>query len=856
MTFKNAASVLWAILLLFLCIATQAELAQAKKLYVANNGVDGAACGILLDPCRSISKAIEKATAGDTIVVGPGQYGDLNGDQKFDPASGEEKAELGTGCFCMIKVNKRVTIESRDGARATVLDANGAPASVIQIEASGVVFGKYLKGFTITRGEYGLVTLEETTRVKLTNNIAIGNIFEGFILFGSEHQVSKNIASGNGRNGFEIRGRKQKLANNVARGNRETGILIDGGSGRHQLNGNVVSANRTYGIRLESGDENVLNGNVVHANRLFGILIGLGYDHLITNNSIIGNGEYGLYVYGRATITKNNIFGNGEGLWNTSGTAITATNNFWGAADGPGDNPADGFYTDAQSTTLFEPFATKEYRIKPLTPLDERGLIALGTLPAKTLYVANNGIDSLNCGSISAPCRSISKALAQANEGDKIIVGPGRYGDLNNDGFFESLYGEEEANIDECSCMIKVDKRVTIESRDGAGATVLDARESTAATIIVSIESSGTIFGKKDKGFTIINAYHDGLSIAEGATGVNVAGNIATANIRLGFNIRGTGHTINHNIAEANGRDGFRLGGSENTLNGNVASENGGNGFYFFGNGHVFRGNVSAANEENGFYTSNGISHTFKNNLALASRDQGFYAAGGGDHLFSDNAVIGNRHFGIYLYEGIFSTTITRNNLFGNNARSYGSTPYGELVNCGLFNQTGNVLFNATQNFWGSSGGPGPDIIGADKVCNYGPGSATTYQPFATKEFKIKTLAPVDETGFSVPADAEQDEISETPSLVVRTMQEKATLVFQVSEAVSALRLELADLSGKKIYDSGFVLGQTLRWARVTSQGRPLALGVYLYRLSVRDPNGTEIRSELRKLLLFQPQHK
>ena len=44
---------------------------------------------------------------------------------------------------------------------------------------------------------------------------------------------------------------------------------------------------------------------------------------------------------------------------------------------------------------------------------------------AATKFVANNGIDSSVCGiSAATACRSISQAIANAADGDVIIVGP------------------------------------------------------------------------------------------------------------------------------------------------------------------------------------------------------------------------------------------------------------------------------------------------------------------------------------------------------------------------------------------------------------------------------------------------
>ena len=53
---------------------------------------------------------------------------------------------------------------------------------------------------------------------------------------------------------------------------------------------------------------------------------------------------------------------------------------------------------------------------------------------AATLYARTNGTDTAGCGSSSHPCRTISAAVRAAADGDRIVVGPGRYGDLNGNG--------------------------------------------------------------------------------------------------------------------------------------------------------------------------------------------------------------------------------------------------------------------------------------------------------------------------------------------------------------------------------------------------------------------------------------
>jgi hypothetical protein len=82
---------------------------------VADNAVDQPGCRSKASPCRSISQAIANAMPGDEIVVGPGAYGDLNGDGSLS-LPGEENGA--PGCACMLASNKAVSLTSSDGAAA------------------------------------------------------------------------------------------------------------------------------------------------------------------------------------------------------------------------------------------------------------------------------------------------------------------------------------------------------------------------------------------------------------------------------------------------------------------------------------------------------------------------------------------------------------------------------------------------------------------------------------------------------------------------------------------------------------------------------------------------------------------
>lgn len=394
---------------------------------------------------------------------------------------------------------------------------------------------------------------------------------------------------------------------------------------------------------------------------------------------------------------------------------------------------------------------------------------------AATLNVALSGTDSPSCGSAAAPCRSITRAIANANPGDKIVVAPGRY---------------TGSGGPTCSCVVLVDKAVTVESRDGAAVTIIDAEG--AGRDVVRLEASGATFGRSGRGFTLRGAgsptnVRSGLVSLVGASGVVIAGNVASDNAGQGFlvldldghritdnvatrngafgfeDLRGIGGTYERNTADANGGVGFLfLLASTMTLTENVANANGAHGFNLSGNAIELTRNAAHGNTI-GFFALGGADHTYRGNLATGNEDSGLrlnsvggtvvvadnvvstsdvgivFSAGGvvsgntvsGNGLGLDasgagatevrrNAFVGNATDGLRVADGV---TVTQNNIYGNGT-------------CGLRNSSaGQVL--APQNFWGAP--TGPDVTDpADPTCGSG---TTVVTPFATKPFNIPVKA-------------------------------------------------------------------------------------------------------------------
>lgn len=69
---------------------------------------------------------------------------------------------------------------------------------------------------------------------------------------------------------------------------------------------------------------------------------------------------------------------------------------------------------------------------------------------------------------------------------------------------------------------------------------------------------------------------------------------------------------------------------------------------------------------------------------------------------------------------------------------------------------------------------------------------------------------------------------------------------------VEALELQVFDLAGRAVFNSGNVAGNTFEWARLDSRGRLLANGVYLYLVTVKLRDGALISSGVEKLALVR----
>lgn len=385
-----------------------ASAAAGTTWSVGTNGIDSPSCGKGTTPCRSIGQALNLAAAGDTIAVGAGTYGDLNGDGAFTLPGEEQPMNFRGGDFCMICIYKTVKIVSLHGPKVTILNAGNADevAAAVVIGAPGVTFS----GFTVRHTLGTAVVVQLPPAVAITNNILSGNRDYGISFVVNtgapgNNYIQNNVVSDNGRGGLFVEyGVAQSapggvpapnqalfISGNVVHGNGSAGVsilqVIAGPPINFQITNNIVSDN---GDGVVLGAPGVLlQNNTIAANHNDGVDLAADGAH-ITGNTLIGNAGAGIRAddVNGAVIEANNIYGNlgllsmpsvgntgncgivNTGLAAATPAALDAKNNFWGTAQGPGPDPADnaaGSCDFNNGHTVVTPFSASGFTFAPAT---------------------------------------------------------------------------------------------------------------------------------------------------------------------------------------------------------------------------------------------------------------------------------------------------------------------------------------------------------------------------------------------------------------------------------------------------------------------------------------------------------
>jgi hypothetical protein len=216
----------------------------------------------------TIQGAIDVAAAGDSVLVAPGTY--------------------------VENINfhgKAITVESEQGAQATIIDGN--LAGPVVTFTSGEGRASILRGFTLQRGDASGQVLEGGgVRIDGSSPIIQANIITNNRACDSGAGIDADFSSALIEGNYVTNNRQFGCSGGVGGG----GVSI-GGEGQTQVVDNVIVGNSWGssggGITLFAAGTPAISGNVIRANSAYnsggGMWIVNHSDALIVQNTIVGN---------------------------------------------------------------------------------------------------------------------------------------------------------------------------------------------------------------------------------------------------------------------------------------------------------------------------------------------------------------------------------------------------------------------------------------------------------------------------------------------------------------------------------------------------------------------------------------
>jgi len=183
-------------------------------------------------------------------------------------------------------------------------------------------------------------------------------------------------------------------------------------------------------------------------------------------------------------------------------------------------------------------------------------LSSAASAAGRSIYVTADGTDSASCGAQASACRSISQGLENATDGDTILVGAGRYGNISGSASYTGPGDEHPQSLSRYlfvkGCIICIDKAVSIYSLHGPSVTIIEGAPLTPEEATVLIHHEGVNFGAAGRGFTLTGGSAYGVLFDEeepsGEYGIHLKSNVNIAgNVDLGdadgFAFMGRGYT-------------------------------------------------------------------------------------------------------------------------------------------------------------------------------------------------------------------------------------------------------------------------------------------------------------------------
>lgn len=289
---------------------------QGPVWHVSAQGSDQSGDGSYGSPFRTIQRAIECASAGDTVLVGRGLY----------------RENLSLVDKDSILVSSYLIFDQKEATRKSTVIEPKTPGWVVTIGRSEQVT---VAGFTIQKGKgengcLGGGIYCYSSSVDIWNNVITKNENQsgygaGIYCYDSKASILHNQITSNYNyegQGAGIYSYKSEsdIAHNVINDNHAGG----GGSGIHLLQPKSakVIRNSIYG---DSGPSSVVLYKTA-----------IGGEFLIANNTVSRNLGDGIRFFGGPWSFENNIIAQnqGYGLFTLAGTALLSHNNLWSNVSG------------------------------------------------------------------------------------------------------------------------------------------------------------------------------------------------------------------------------------------------------------------------------------------------------------------------------------------------------------------------------------------------------------------------------------------------------------------------------------------------------------------------------------------
>ncbi|HET9093312.1 MAG TPA: right-handed parallel beta-helix repeat-containing protein [Acidimicrobiales bacterium] len=343
----------------------------ATVLHVnANTGADSPACGPVASPCKTISRAVTNAAAGDTIEVAGGTYNE------------------------QVTVSKRLTIVGPGWSSSGPASVSPPAPTTISPTYNGFLVtgggaGSTIKGFLVQNAYGEGILAEHTSHVTIQGNIVIGNdtgtrqssptypecqangsvpgdCGEGIHLMSVTNSVVDYNSVFENSGGILLTDELGPAAHNLVAYNNVSLNLYDCGITVASHNPNAapkgVPAPKVAGIY-----DNRFIGNYASQNGIAGfgaglLLAGAGpgtavYDNLVENNTLVQNGLGGVTLHDHApgqymdgnAIVKNTFSGNDT----VGGNGAPGDSSTFGATGGGLHKSADVIIFSGYDTVLW-----------------------------------------------------------------------------------------------------------------------------------------------------------------------------------------------------------------------------------------------------------------------------------------------------------------------------------------------------------------------------------------------------------------------------------------------------------------------------------------------------------------------